>query len=138
MSVLTGSGGPELSAVRLLYDELSGRLTTLCVSGSLTVGIVAAAHGMPGTRLIGIAASLTTAPVGSAAVVDVSVSTNGGTTYTSVTGGSGLTIPAGQTGAAMNVDVQVPAGSLLSVSILQIGSSTAGAGLTMSFTGGPF
>jgi hypothetical protein len=124
------------NAVNTLAESLGSVITHTYGSGSISVGTLSPDVPLAGQSITEADFQLATGPTGSAAVFDVLVSADG-THFISATGGAGVTIAAGQTSGAIDFRAQggVPVGSLVRISVLQVGSGTPGAGLTVSIGG---
>jgi len=136
---------PNASTHGADQNSLVGAINTLAASlgpaaqrtiaGNLTVGNISPDWGINGTSLTEVDFSLIVAPTGSAAVLDVLTSSDG-LTFTSATGGAGVTIPAGQTSASfVSPGVPLSGSNLARVTVLQVGSSVPGTTLTVTVSG---
>lgn len=80
--------------------------------------------------IVGVRATVVTAPTGAAAIFDVNV--DGTTIFTTQANRPTIAIAGTTSGNVTNMDVTtLPAGSTLTIDTDQIGSGTAGAGLTV-------
>jgi hypothetical protein len=129
--------GADYNNLALAFNALSQSLGPEVVhnsTGSLTVGILGMDTPFSGCTLTGVAFAVATAPTGSAAVFDVLTSSDG-STFTSATGGAGVALEAGQTAAGIVFPGQglpLTGSGIVRISVLSIGSSVAGAGLTVT------
>ncbi len=131
------------NAINALRDALAGEIQ-LTTAGTISVGTGLHTEQVQGTYLDEVDFVLSTGPVGSAAVFDVMASVDG-TNFHSTTGGQGVAIAAGQTTASLtafvNPFLEAPptgSGPTIRIDVLQVGSGTAGAGLTVTIYTGPF
>ena len=116
---------------------IADQMFTLQHKGNLTTGVKEIVRMPFAGKISAVTAALTTAPAGSSAIFDLNK--NGTTMYT--TQGNRPTIAAAGTSVtATNPDVLTwAAGDRLSLEIDQVGSSTAGANVTLcvSYYGSP-
>jgi hypothetical protein len=129
-------------AVNSLRDLASSQIT-LTTTGNLSVATGLHTAQVTGTCLDAVSFTVTTAPVGADLIFDVMASIDG-VAFGSTTGGAGCHVPDGKTTAALagfNPILEVSAtgvGPYLRIDCLQVGSSTAGAGLTVVIDTGAF
>ena len=129
-------------AINAIRAHLAGYYQ-LSTAGSLSVGTGLHTEQVDGAWLDEVDFLLTTAPTGAALVFDVMTSIDG-THFSSATGGAGVVIPAGVTAATItsfaNPVLEAPPGGspTIRIDVVQVGSSVAGAGLTVTVSTGPF
>lgn len=131
------------TALAGVYQDLATRLlnqtkdtTSFSISGSLSSGTGAGRLTFPfNAKILGVIASIGTAPVGNSVIVDVLK--NGITLFT--TQANRPTIAVGTNASALKVpDVtSVLAGDFITVNIAQVGSSTPGSNLTVTLVFSP-
>jgi hypothetical protein len=132
--------GTDVSALTNAINTLAEGAGPLLVhtygAGNISVGNLSPDYPLGGASLTEVDFALVTAPEGSAAAFDVLTSSDG-VHFVSATGGVGVSIPAGQTAAGVNFRSVggVPVGELVRIAVLSVGSSTAGAGLTVTIAG---
>ncbi len=121
------------NALNMLAESQGAIITHTYGSGNISVGNLSPDIPLAGQSLTEVDFQLVTGPTGSAANFDVLVSSDG-VDFVSATGGAGVSIPAGQTSGAVDFRAAggVPVGSLARITVLSVGSSTPGAGLTVS------
>jgi hypothetical protein len=130
------SDGPTGSALHSLY-ELNSTVISKDFAGNLSVGTLTFPGGSG--RLTSVEFALATPPAGSAAVIDVKFSLDGGVTYISATAGAGFTIPIGASDVTFLVfNVLVAYGATVELVVASVGSVTPGAGLSAALTFGAF
>jgi hypothetical protein len=127
--------GTDVSALTNAINTLAEGAGPLLVhtygAGNISVGNLSPDYPLGGASLTEVDFALVTA-----AAFDVLTSSDG-VHFVSATGGVGVSIPAGQTAAGVNFRSVggVPVGELVRIAVLSVGSSTAGAGLTVTIAG---
>jgi hypothetical protein len=123
------------NALNTLAEDLAPGIVHSYGSGNISVGNLSPDVPLAGLSLAEVDFQLATGPTGSAAVFDVLTSSNG-STFVSATGGVGVAIEVGQTSGAIDFRAAggVPVGELARIAVLSVGSSVAGAGLTVTIT----
>jgi hypothetical protein len=124
------------NALNALAENAGAIISHSYGSGNISVGNLSPDVPLAGQSLTEVDFQLATGPTGSAATFDVLVSGDG-VHFVSATAGVGVSIPAGQTAGAVDFRAAggVPVGSLVRITVLAVGSSTPGAGLTVSVGG---
>jgi hypothetical protein len=122
-------------AVNAIAESL-GTVLAHTFSGDLSVGDLSPDFPLANLSLTQVDFELGTPPAGSAAVLDILVSDDGDT-FVSATGGEGVSIPAGATSGGVNWRASggVAVGSLVRLTVLSVGSETAGADLVATIAG---
>lgn len=108
--------------------QLAPTVVTLTIPGTLTTNsIVTAAMPFSG-KITGAYVAVTTAPVGSALTADLKVGSNVAAAFSIAAAGTS------DEGTLTDANCVFSAGDLVSLDVSAIGSSTAGANMTVAFT----